>query len=359
MHQRNSYTPDDASPPGETLVDMLNSKGMSQAELAERTGRPKKTINEIIKGRAMITSETAVQFERVLGVAASFWTTREAHYRAHLAKVDEAKQLEKFASWPQRFPLSELRTRGWISKQSSGVALVRELLDFLGIASPANFDPVYALTANHFRQSDKHTVDVYALAAWLRRGELEAANESCAPFDRQAFVSALEQARGLTLRDPDEFVPALKNLCRTAGVAVIFVRELPKIRTNGATRWLSPDKALIQLSLRYKRADILWFTFFHEAGHILLHGKKDMFVELEKLEKSEKEKEADQFAGDTLISPRKLRKFVDEGVFSRDSIAGFARELGVHPGIVLGRLQHDHVVAHNAHTDLLMRLNWE
>jgi HTH-type transcriptional regulator / antitoxin HigA len=361
MHQAEGrkYSPDEVSPPGETLVDILNSKGMSQADLAERTGRPKKTINEIIKNRAMITSETAVQFERVLGVSASFWAKREAQYRAHLAKAEEAKQLKKHIDWPQCFPLTDLRKREWISKKASGVELVRELLDFLGIASPDNFNPVYALTENHFRKSEKYEVDAYALAAWLRRGETEAAAMDCAPFDRQRFVSALGTARSLTLQEPPAFASALADLCRAAGVAVVFVEELPKIRTNGATRWLSPDKALIQLCLRHKRADILWFTFFHEAGHILLHGKKDVFVELDKLEKSEKEREADQFAGDILIPPKKLRAFLDSRVFSAKAITEFARDLGIHTGIVLGRLQYEKVLEHRAYPNLLMRVDWE
>jgi HTH-type transcriptional regulator / antitoxin HigA len=357
--ETDEYSPDEVSPPGETLVDILHVKGMSQAELAERTGRPKKTINEIIKHRAMITSETAVQFERVLGVSAAFWTTREARYRAYLAKVEEAKQLEKFIRWPQRFPLAEMRSRGWVSSSASGVELVRELLDFLGIASPDTFDPVYALGANHFRKSEKYVVDTNALAVWLRQGEREASDAECAPFDRQRFMSALEAARSLTLQEFGTSLPELKNLCREAGVTVAIVKELPKIRTNGATRWLSSEKALIQLSHRYKRADIMWFTFFHEAGHLLLHGKKDMFVELEKADKSEKEREADQFAADFLIPPRKLRAFLDAGTFSTKAIMAFADDLGVHTGIVVGRLQHEQVVQHHEHANLLMRPDWQ
>jgi HTH-type transcriptional regulator / antitoxin HigA len=344
------------SPPGDTLVDVLNAKGMSQAELAERTGRPKKTINEIIKSRALITSETAVQLERVLGVPAIFWTTREAQYRAHLAKVDEAKQLEKFITWPQRFPLSEMRAREWISRSATGVDLVREMLDFLGIASPTNFDPVYSLAANEFRTSDKHVVDKDALAVWLRQGERAAAAIDCAPFDRQAFVKVLDKARSLTLEVREIFEPRLMKMCQEAGVAVVFVEELPKIRTNGATRWLSPEKALIQLSFRYKRSDVLWFTFFHEAGHILLHGKKDVFVELEKGEKSAKEQEANQFAADFLIPPKALRVFMETRIFTSASITKLADDLGIHPGVVVGRLQREGVVKYNEHHNLLMSL---
>jgi addiction module HigA family antidote len=357
-HESTSYVPDIVSPPGETLVDILNEKGMSQAELAERTGRPKKTINEIVKGKAIITSETAIQLERVLGVEASFWAAREANYRAHLARLEETKQLEKHAGWPLKFPLEEMRRLGWISRKVSGVDLVRAMLDFFGIASPANFDPVYAMGTNLFRKSQKHIVDEFALAAWLRKGELEAINEACAPFDRQRFLTAINDARKLSLCPPEEFVPRLQQLFRSAGVVVAFVPELSKIRTNGATKWVSPDRALIQLSLRYKRADVLWFTFFHEAGHILHHGKKDMFVELDSPTINEKEHEADAFAREILIPSRQFDAFVASGSYSKSSIEEFAATLGIHPGIVVGRLQHERLIPHNVRTDMFMRLMW-
>jgi addiction module HigA family antidote len=356
--QNNEYSPDDVSAPGDTLMDVLESRGMSQAELAERTGRPKKTINEIIKGKAMITSETAVQFERVLGVSASFWTTREARYRAHLAVIEEAKALDRFTDWPQRFPVTDMKRFTWIPPASTGVSLVRELLSFFGIASPTTFDPLYTLAANHFRQSTHSPVDKFALAAWLRRGELEARDMKCMSFDREKFGLALDQARALTTESPEVFVPKLQALGCAAGVAIVFVRDLPKTRTNGATRWLSPEKALIQLGLRYYRNDILWFTFFHEAGHILLHGKKDVFVEGDTREKNEKEGEADAFSAELLLPARELQSFKARGDFSKAAITTFAESSGVHPGIVVGRLHHDGVIPHSVHTKLFMRLTW-
>jgi Zn-dependent peptidase ImmA (M78 family) len=300
-----------------------------------------------------------VQFERVLGVSASFWTTRDAHYRAYLAMQEEGKELEKFTQWPFHFPLEEMRQRGWISKTSSGVPLVRELLTFFGVASPSNFDPLYLVAANHFRQSPKHPIDRHALAAWLRRGELLGAEMRCKPFDRQKFVQALAAARALTKEAPQEFIPRLKTLGGEAGVAIVFVHELPKVRTNGATRWITQDKALIQLSLRYKRSDILWFTFFHEAGHILLHGKKDVFVDREEQESNEKEVEANVFSSEHLIPSRDFREFALKKDFSRAAVENFADAIGVHPGIVVGRLHYTKLVPHSALTPLLMRLDPE
>jgi HTH-type transcriptional regulator/antitoxin HigA len=89
----NQYDPNFVSAPGETLLELLQNKGMSQAELSKRTGLPKKTIHEIIKGKAAITPETAILFESVFAAPASFWNNREYNYRNWLAGQEERKRL--------------------------------------------------------------------------------------------------------------------------------------------------------------------------------------------------------------------------------------------------------------------------
>ena len=115
---QNQYAPDVVSPPGETLLEILEDRGMSQAELAERTGRPKKTINEIIKGKAALTPETAIQLERVLGTPASFWNNREQNYRDWLARQEERKALAEYIPWMKKFPLRAIIKLDWIAEHS-------------------------------------------------------------------------------------------------------------------------------------------------------------------------------------------------------------------------------------------------
>ena len=150
----------------------------------------------------------------------------------------------------------------------------------------------------------------------------------------------LDEARGLTHEpDPAAFIPELQRLCARIGVAVVFTRELPGTHVSGATRWLNKDTALIQLSLRYKSDDHLWFTFFHEAGHIIKHGKKELFLESEEIG-GDQEKEADIFASNVLIPRKEFRALVRSRRFSRTAIVEFANQLGIAPGIVVGQLQH-------------------
>lgn len=355
---RNQYNPDFVTPPGDTLLETLEMLGMTQAEFAERTGRPTKTISEIIKAKTAITPETALQFERVLGVPARFWINLERNYQEGQAREKERQTLETQTAWLEQFPVRQMAHLGWIDQSSDPVQQLIALLRFFGIASPAHWEPLYAGGHVAYRQSAAFAADPGAVSAWLRQGELEAQRVECAAYDAGGFRAALAQIRPLTTRSPEEFVPIMQGLCANAGVAVVFVPELPRLRASGATRWLNSDKVLIQLSLRYKTDDQLWFTFFHEAGHVLLHGKKDVFLEGDDTQ-DEKEQQADHFAADMLIPSAAYRNFTPRvGHFSEAAVKEFSQVIGIAPGIVVGRLQHDQRLPVTHLNGLKRRLVW-
>lgn len=353
---KNRFLPDYAVPPGETLLETIEAKGMSQAELAERTGRPRKTINEIINGKASITSETALQFERVLGIPAGFWNNLERNYQETLARINEQKRLQKHVSWLDKLPIALLVKSGWIKGYKDKIQQLQEVLNFFGVASPEQWEIRWQGREVSYRKSAVFKSDPYAIASWLRAGELVAQKVECKPFDMTKFKNALYEIRKLTIHPPEFFRSDIIRLCAECGIAVAFVPELPKIRASGATWWVNPNKAIIQLSLRYKSDDQLWFSFFHEAGHILLHGKKEIFIEGDS--KNSKEDEADRFASDVLIPPKLYSQFVQTGRCSKAAIQEFAVEIGISPGIVVGRLQYDSLLPHSHCNDLKKRFEW-
>jgi HTH-type transcriptional regulator/antitoxin HigA len=343
----NMYQPDVVSWPGETLEELLEEREMTQAELAERTGRPKKTINEIIQGKVAITPETALQFERVLGTPAQFWLERERQYREWLARQQDEENLRQQIDWLKEIPIKDLVKRGWIDYAEEQLEQLRAALCFFGIASPKEWAYVEAV----FRKSPAHKSDPAAVTAWLRKGELEAQEIDCTPFNPERFRAILNTARILTRASFAAVRDELPRLCASAGVALVIVPELPNTRVCGATRWLSPNKALIQLSLRYKTDDQFWFTFFHEAGHILKHGKRETFIDEEGDVSHEhehnREAEANRFAADFLIPPDAMQRFRRQNkppYISKQAVEQFAEELGIASGIVVGRLQHDELL---------------
>ena len=356
---QNQYIPDYAVPPGEILLETIEERGMTQVELSERTGRKKKTINEIIKGKAPITPETAIQLERVLDIPSTFWNNLERDYQASLARLAEKNRLEEQVGWLNNLPVKEMVKWGWIAKSADKVEQVRILLNYFGVASPKQWFDVWDKVAVSYRKSATFESVFGAVASWLRQGEIVGHGIECASYDKATFQEALAKIRELTAEHPKVFQPEIIKRCAAAGVAVVFVPELPKAPISGATRWLSPNKALLQLSLRHKSNDHLWFSFFHEAAHILKHGKTEIFVDSDK--DGQKEDEANRFAADFLIPPAELKRFLDRTLanISKAAVRDFACEIGIAPGIVVGRLQNEGLIPWKSHcNDLKVRYQW-
>jgi HTH-type transcriptional regulator/antitoxin HigA len=359
LNDTHRFEPSYAVPPGETLVDLLEDHEMSQTDLSRRLGISLKHLNQVVNGGASISAELALGLEKVFGVPAAFWLSRESLYRAHLARQEEQTGLSKALGWARRFPIAELKERGFLPPEVRGSELVGALLEFLAVASPEQWrDPTVS-----YRKSQKAESNRYALAAWLRVGELKAREIECEPFDADRFRDALETVRSLTRLDPQDWQDALTKTCAGAGVAVVIVDAFEGARANGATWWLSPRKALIQLSLRYHWEDIFWFSFFHEAGHVLLHRKKVIFVEPEERSARQSmdrgllqlEEEADRFAARSLI-PRRYERRLPELTLA--DIPQFAERLNIAPAIVVGRLQHDELIPYSRGNKFRRRLRF-
>lgn len=356
---QNEYQPDYVSSPGETLLETLETIDMSQVELAKRMGRPVKTINEIIQKKAAITAETALQLEQVLHIPASFWLKREQQYRESLARLAEEQRLKGWVGWLKELPIRIMMRRGWIPACTNESQQVLEALKFFGVASPDAWRAIWESKIIVYRKSTTFKSNFGYVATWLRQGELEAQEIECAPYNAETFHDTLIHIRTLTVEQIDFFQEELVRLCAKAGVAVVFVRDLPNTGICGSTQWLTPTKALIQLSLRYKTDDQLWFTFFHEAGHILKHGKRQVFLETGQKDRETDEDEADTFASNILINRAEWRQFITQDSYrTKSGIQDFAKKVGIAPGIVVGRLQHEKLLPFSYCNDLKRHLEW-
>lgn len=349
-----------AIPPGEYLLETADELGISQADLARRMGRPAQAINEIIKGEKAITPETALQLEQVLGVPAHVWTGLEAEYQLVLARQQETKAVEDEIRLLESFPYRAMASLKWIQTTRDNMERVKELRRFFGVASLGNLPDVKAFSPA-FRQSTRLSSSPEALAAWLRIGELDARGIETKPYDESLLRQELDHLRSLTMDEPVKFLPQLRTSLAKCGVAFVLRAHLPKTYVNGATFWITPDKAVLMMSIRGSWADIFWFSLFHEIGHILLHDKRLTFLENhhEDTQWKKQEDEANKFAGDTLIHETTYRQFVAKGALTSQAIKSVALKLGVHPGIVVGRLQHDKIIDHNhRHSRLRARYKW-
>jgi addiction module HigA family antidote len=358
----NKFYPNIAIPPGVTLIEILKEKNMTQTELANRTGRPIKTISEIVNGKAEITPETAIQFEKVLGLPASFWLNLQMNFNETLARIKEKECLEEQISWLKLLPIKQMIEYNWIKKKEDLIKQLEEVFLFFNVANLKGWEKTWEQKlgcAFAFRKSEISQLSKVALSAWLRRGEIVANSIECKPFNNKELENRITELIKLTMTDPDYFQIKINEICSKCGIAVVFVKELPKVPVNGVTYWLNSSKAVIQLSLRYRTDDQLWFSFFHEIGHILLHGKRDFYYTNYEEEYKAWEEEANKFARDTLIPEIYYTNFIKMNkIFSRKNVIEFANILNISPGIVVGRLQHDKYIGYDMLNDLKRKFKW-
>ena len=357
--RENNLIPDWISSPGDTILDVLEERGWTQADLAERMGYSRKHINLLIKGAAGITEEAALKLERVLGSTAGFWLNREAQYREALARQAELEDLKPSTSWLSELPITDMVKFGWIQHYSRKVHMVAACLQFFGVATVDAWRERYAILGVAFRASPAFEKKNGAVSAWVRYGEMKAETRTIAPFRRDSLVSLIPAVRSLTCEpDPTIFIPKLEECLATVGVAVVVAQAPRGCPVSGLTKWLGPDRALVMLSFRFKTNDHFWFSLFHELGHLLLHGKKLLFLEgcKEGLQ-PEQEAEADRWAS-TILIPSSEKPSLQKMDSSSTTILDFAQRLGIAPGIVLGRLQHDELIPWSSLNELKVHYRW-
>lgn len=352
------YRPDYAVSPGSVLAERLAAHGMSQAELARRCGRSPKLISEIVGGKASLEPETALQLERVLDVGAHIWLGMEADYRLHETRLADEEQIRSDMEWGRRFPLKEMAERGLIAA-TNGPKAMSDLLSFFGVASVQAWQNRYERMAVVYRHSPSFKSDRNALAAWLREAETRASEQPCAAYDGGAFRDSLKAIRRLTREPVRHALSGARELCNSAGVALAVVKPFFGMRVSGAGWWPSAVNPVIALTARHKTNDQLWFSMFHEAAHVLRHGKRRVFVDGPKTNDDATERQADQWAANFLIPRSAWRRFVERGDFRSTAVDSFASEQGIAPGIVVGRLQHEGRASWNSRLNSLkVRLRW-
>ena len=331
--------------PGAMLEEKLEELSMPIKTFAVRCGKPEPTIHAVLNGTSSVTPEMAILFEKVLGIPAHLWLNMQVRYDESVARSQREEELKASSEWYSHFHFTEMVKKGYITAKEklTTTEKIERLLAFFGVAKISAWEVYYQRQAlgAEFRLSLSGVADPYSLSAWLRHGERKALEEhGIPPFSQEKLREVLPAMSELAHQGKTNFLPELQGLCRQAGVILVFSPSLTNAKANGATRWIR-DMPLVQVSDYHKQYDIVWFSLFHELGHILLHGKRDVFLEgVEYGQRNEKkEKEADDFAANCLIPPKtegRLRTLR----YSRKNLEDFCAREHLHAAIAVGRLHH-------------------
>jgi HTH-type transcriptional regulator/antitoxin HigA len=361
MTSSSTFQPQWTSSPGETIADILRERSLSVVDFAQQVGLTLDDARALIDGRLAITIGIARRLRDNLGASVTFWMARDRDYRDDAARTHSEEN-----SWLRELPLRDMVRFGWIAPTPRPQDAMTACLRYFGVPSVAAWREIYSgLHAQvAFRTSPSIDSQPAAVAAWLRKGQVEAEQITCGEWNPSAFQESLRVIRGLTrLKDPKRFLPSLRQVCAKYGVAVVIVRAPSGCRASGATWFLSPEKAVLMLSFRFLMDDQFWFTFFHEAGHLLLHSERTLFLErnlfLEGMDEkpTAEEKEASEFAGKVLVPADLAPELAKLGSEARRVIR-FASKVGVSPGIVVGQLQYLKLLRPNQLNSLKRRFVW-
>ncbi|BAL96338.1 transcriptional regulator, Xre family [Rubrivivax gelatinosus IL144] len=356
MTRSGDFRPAWASPPGETVRQLAAKKNLRVDDIAQALGVAREDVTQLFNGKVHITAARAKRLADVVGASVHFWLAREAQYRRDLQTLqDDGRQ------WLSSLPFADMVTYGWLKAATSPSERLRRVLEFFGVETVDEWRDVWlsdgaGLTA--YRTSPVFAAQSASLAAWLRQGELTAAELPVGSWSRHHFERLLPLLKPLTrVREPIEFTPRLQEQCAACGVAVVIVRAPRGCPASGAARFCN-GKAIIQLSVRYLRDDSFWFTFFHEAGHLILHEDR-LFLESSDRPDIDDlaEREANQFAGQVLV-PASEEAALRALPHDYRSIMRFAKNLSISPGILVGQLQYRGLVRQDKLNFLKKRYSW-
>lgn len=347
MSHNQKFQPNWVSPPGETISDILLSKKVSESDFAMQIGYTSDKIIDLLQGRLEITASLALKLEQVLGGTADFWLNREQQYRSDQIRFEEK-------TWLAELPLKDMINFGWIKKNADKSKILQDCLAYFNVPNIHSWHIVYdhLQYKTAFKKTPTFSSKPAATITWLRQGEIQAEKINCSVWNKDLLEESLNLLRPLSLyKNTEDFMPELQNICAKSGIAVVVLPTPNGCRASGATRFITNQKALIQLSFRYRTDDHFWFTFFHEIGHLLLHSHNNFFLEedhntindlpdnqINSVSNSDIEKEANNFAKNTLIPLEYRQTMLDLPLDARE-VVKFAKSINISPGIVVGQLQ--------------------
>lgn len=340
--------------PGEILQDELDARGWTQIEFAEILGKPIQTVNEILSAKKSITAETALLIAQALGTSPEMWMRLEADYR--IQKLSNESEGDNFAKRKGQLysiaPVREMKALGWIKCSRTRGRLTPSMIDEIEsrLCQFFEVEQLKDIETNsfsaHFRKSNTESSTAPSIRAWLQKVRLEALQMPAKKFDQTQLKDKISDIVKLSATS-GKILPKVRAFLHDLGVTLVSLKHLSKTRLDGAAFWIGEDRPVIGVTHRINRVDNFWFTLMHELAHLILHGSDKNAIFFDEDITGEKadsmEKEANLQAQKWLIDEQAYRKWLETrgSHFTVGAVRRFAEELGIHPAIVVGRMQHE------------------
>jgi len=337
--------------PGAFIQEELDERGWRQGDLADIIGMTQKTVNQIINNRQSITPETARLLSRAFGQSPEYWTNLDSIYRLQLLDESHKEKMAELKAMIYKYmPIQEMVKKKWICAQNNFNELIKDVMAFWSVAD-LSFDFFGSTLLPQFRKSSAYSNsfnDNYALC-WYRMAQRCAKKFDSSEYDNTALESLANRLHEYTVMQDGitAFIQALEN----CGVKFFVLSHLQKTYTDGAA-FLDGANPVIVYTKRYDRNDNFWFTIAHEIAHILKHlnTPSDFFIDNVEISgrESTTEQEADEYAAELLKIHKIMDIFdLDRNYIKQSKILATADYLKLHPGMIVGILQHNDLLAPN------------
>jgi HTH-type transcriptional regulator/antitoxin HigA len=348
--------------PGFYVKNMIDELDMTQEELSKRLGTTAKNVSDLINGKSKLTDELALKLATVFGTSTQIWLNLQQKFAEKTLEIKRLQELDNECELAKKIDYSFFVNMELLPYKRKIEDKVVELLKFFQVAS------LKVLSRRDFLVQFRTVVatvkesNIINANAWVQTAINIGRRTKTKPFDEKKLKDSISEIRAMTVQSPDEFVNKLKEKLSECGIALVFMPNLKNCGVNGAVKWLTDDKVLLAINDRRKYADYFWFALFHELGHVLqkrkklliiseggkiLTGDDDLLIRLEN--------EADIFAQETLIRNKDYQQFVQNNHIIQHSVTHFAEKQNIHPGIVVGRLQRDRIIAYDRLNDLRVK----
>lgn len=346
-----------AGAPGELIREELQKRSWSQEDLAQMLGRTTARVSQIITGKQELSPEIALALESIFGIPATDWLQREAAYRLSLAKADTA-DVSRRARLFGLAPVREMQKRGWIKATDSPTDLESELARFFAVPDLTTEPPLSAA----MRKTHPHVELTPAQKAWVFRVRQLAAAHATPPYDPDKVDACKKELRKLAAYSAE--VRKVPQVLAKFGIRFVVVEPLAGGKVDGVATWLNENTPVIGMAIRFDRLDSFWFTLGHELSHIKhrddvpldgdVSNQEDLHLEV----KSPIERRADEESAATFIDPDELKSFIGRvgPLYSKERINQFANRIKMHPGIIVGQLQHRGEIGYSANKEMLVKV---
>ena len=337
--------------PGYYVAEIIEDMEISQNEFATRLGTTGKNISKLVNGQINLSNELAKKLSVMLGTSLEMWLNLQKTYEQKLVEIECEKDFDEQESVARLIDYSYFVKFAGIPNTKHIREKVQNLCKYFMISDLRILREPDFLVNFRTGISNVEEKNIINSRAWIQTAINISKTIETKPFDAKKMVSFLPELRGMTLQSPDTFYPRMKEIFSECGVAFVLLPHLKNSGVNGAVKWINSERVVLAMNNRGLYADKFWFSLFHEIKHVLQQKIKTTFISVDSVEMQNfndaLEKEADDFSRNYLIPPDEFLKFSPNKFTSDEEICRFAKSIGIHPGIVAGRLQHEKIIPQN------------